>query len=68
MHFLRKPNVEKLQKDFINRRIDRRAFLGAAAAAGIIPLNGTDVDGRPRGRRRHDHLIYVVGLRSARAS
>ena len=38
MHFLRKPNVEKLQNDLINGRISRRAFLGAAAAAGIVPL------------------------------
>ena len=38
MHFLRKPNVEKLQKDFINKRIDRRAFMAAAAAAGVVPM------------------------------
>ena len=45
MHFLRKPNVEKLQNDLINGRISRRTFMGAAAAAGIVPVTNSMTTG-----------------------
>ncbi|MDE0044552.1 MAG: extracellular solute-binding protein [bacterium] len=38
MHVLRKPRVEQLQKKLINREIDRRDFMAAAAAAGVAPV------------------------------
>lgn len=45
MHFLRKPNVEKLQNDLIHGRISRRTFMGAAAAAGIVPMTNAMTTG-----------------------
>ena len=38
MHFLKQPNVERLQNRLIHGRIGRREFLQATAAAGLTPV------------------------------
>ncbi len=39
MFLLKQPNVEKLQNQLISRRIDRRKFMQATAAAGLVPAS-----------------------------
>jgi spermidine/putrescine transport system substrate-binding protein len=38
MHFLKKPNVEKLQNQLIHGHISRRQFVQATALAGLVPV------------------------------
>jgi len=38
MHFLKQPNVEKLQNQLIHGRISRRQFVQATAVAGLAPV------------------------------
>ncbi len=38
MHVLRQPNVEKLHNRLIHGHIDRRQFMRATAAAGLVPV------------------------------
>lgn len=38
MHFLKKPNVEKLQNLLIHGHISRRQFVQATALAGLAPV------------------------------
>lgn len=38
MHVLKHPNVDKLHSRLIHGRIDRRQFMQASAAAGLVPV------------------------------
>ena len=38
MHYLKKPNVEKLHNQMIHGRLDRRQFMAATMAAGLVPM------------------------------
>ena len=41
MHFLKKPNVEKLHNQMIHGRLDRRQFMAATTAAGLAPMTAS---------------------------
>ena len=55
MHVLRKPRVEQLQKKLINREIDRRDFMAAAATAGVAPVASSLV---PSARAAEGDMIH----------
>jgi spermidine/putrescine transport system substrate-binding protein len=41
MHFLKKPNVERLQNQLVHGRLGRREFMAASMAAGLVSVKSS---------------------------